>query len=282
MLSRLSASGQLPRLVFLGAGRVATHLAPALLAAGYPVSGVWSRTTAAASALAARLPGAVVLTSPAAAAALAPAVVLVCLPDAVVGAVIAAAQLPTTTIVAHTAGALPLPDHPRGGVFYPLQTFSAGRAVDLRAVPLCLEATDEATGVLLAAMAHRISDRVVWLDAAARARLHLAAVLAANFTNHLLGVSDLVLRAGATSHLPFDLLAPLVQEVVAKAFAAPAGPFSVQTGPAARHDTATLAAHRALLAAEANLRPWLPVYDELTAAIQRINSPDAGRAHPDA
>lgn len=266
---------------FLGAGHVAAHLAPALAAAGHRVAGVWSRTPAHAAALAHRLPSARVLVSPAEAAALAPDLVLVCVPDHAVAAVIAAAALPPTTPVAHTAGALPLPAHPHAGVFYPLQTFSAGRPLDLRAVPFFLEATDTATAAVLAALAHDLSAQPArWLTTAERAPLHLAAVFAANFPNHLLGISRQVL---AQAGLPLDVLCPLVDEVVAKAFAAGGGPFSVQTGPARRADAPTLAAHRARLRADPALTPWLPVYDVLTAAIQHTGAtpPTPGAAPHD-
>ena len=271
-----SAPASALTIVVFGAGQVATHLTPALAAAGHHVAGIWSRNPAHAAALVARLPGSVVvLATPDAASALEPDVVLVAVPDHAVAATIAAARLPATVAVAHTAGALPLPNHPRAGVFYPLQTFSADRALDLGAVPFFLEATDAATAALLDQLARDLSRQPPrWLSAAERAPLHLAAVFAANFSNHLLGVSARVLAA-AGGQVPFEVLRPLVEEVIAKAFAAPAGPFSVQTGPAQRADAPTLAAHRARLAADLHLAPWAPIYDELTAAITRVAAESA-------
>lgn len=267
--------GSRVRLVVLGAGQVAQHLAPALAAAGHAVVGVWSRTAAAAQALADRLPvGTVVLPAPVAAAALRPDAVLICVPDAAVAGVLEAARLPAGILVAHTAGALPPPAHPRGAVFYPLQSFSVGRAVALAQVPFCLEVTSLADTAPLTRLAQSISQVPPrWLRTPERATLHLAAVFAANFSNHVLGIAHRVLTEAG---LPFaELLGPLVREVVEKALAAPAGPFSVQTGPAARGDQVTLARHRAALAADPLLADWLPVYDELTAAIGRVATPPA-------
>lgn len=267
-------------LVVLGAGHVAWHLAPALAAAGHHVAAVWSRTPGSALSLAARLPPTTVLSSPAQAADLHPDLVLLAVPDAAVAPVLAQARLPATLAVAHTAGALPLPPHPRAGVFYPLQSFSRERALDLADVPFCLEASDDATADLLRRLATSVSRRApYWLTSAERAPLHLAAVFAANFPNHLLGVSHRILQH-APSPLPLDILQPLVLEVVAKAFAAPAGPFSVQTGPAARHDAPTLSAHRARLAANPALAPWLPVYEALTTAIQQATPSPASNPLP--
>ncbi len=265
---------------------MAAHLAPALAAAGHRVAGVWSRDSAHATVLAARLPpGVRVLVAPTDAGVLNPDLVLVAVPDHAVAATVAAAQLPPDVVVAHTAGALPLPNHPRAGVLYPLQTFSADRALDLGAVPFFLEATDSLTAALLDRLARDLSRQPPrWLSAAERAPLHLAAVFAANFPNHLLGVSARVLTT-AGEKVPFDVLRPLVEEVIAKAFAAPDGPFSVQTGPAQRADGHTLEAHRARLAADPHLAPWGPVYDVLTAAIARVVaepgvSPPIGNSAP--
>ena len=115
----------------------------------------------------------------------------------------------------------------------------------------------EATLLILA---RSLSQQVIRLDSARRLKLHVAAVFANNFTNHLLGIADVLL---AEADLPTDLLAPLVLETVDKALANP--PFAVQTGPAVRHDLPTLAAHHAALAAHP---AWQDLYARLTASIQ--------------
>ena len=264
MIMPLSPPAVSLRIGLLGAGRVASQLGPALLAAGHAVAFVWSRTPAAAKVLATQLPGALAL--PALTLPLPPAdVYLLAVPDAAVAPLLAGPAWPAGALVAHLAGALPLSvfeTQPavRGGVFYPLQTFSAGRAVDWPTVPLCIEAIDAAAEATLLALAHSLSGHVLPLDSAQRLRLHVAAVFANNFTNHLLGIADALL---AEANLPAALLAPLVRETVAKALANP--PFAVQTGPAARRDAPTLAAHHAALAAHP---AWQALYAQLTASIQ--------------
>ena len=250
--------------MLLGAGRVASQLGPALAAAGHRMVAVWSRRAAAAEALAAGLPGATALAGPAPL--LPPAdVYLLAVPDAAVGPLLAGMAWPAGAVVAHLAGALPLAvfsAHPgvRGGVFYPLQTFSPGRAIDWPAVPLCIEAADAAAEATLLVLAHSLSGHVRRLASGPRLKLHVAAVFANNFTNHLLGIADALL---AEADLPAELLAPLVRETVAKALANP--PFGVQTGPAVRHDAPTLAAHQAALAGHP---AWQGLYAQLTASIQ--------------
>ena len=252
------------RIGLLGAGRVASQLGPALVAAGHEVVFIWSRTPAATEALAAQLPDTQALAT--LAPPLPPAdVYLLAVPDAAVAPLLAGTSWPGGALVAHLAGALPLSVFEaqptvRGGVFYPLQTFSPGRVINWPAVPLCIEAADAAGETTLLALARSLSGDVRRLSSAQRLKLHVAAVFANNFTNHLLGIADALL---AEAGLPAELLAPLVHETVAKALANP--PFGVQTGPAVRRDAPTLAAHEAALAAHP---AWQALYAQLTASIQ--------------
>lgn len=249
--------------VLLGAGRVAQHLGPALQQAGHQVLQVWSRTATSAAALVAVLPGASASTD---ASRLAAAdIYIVAVPDAAVPAVLAVAHFPAGALVVHTAGALPLSifaEWPtiRGGVLYPLQTFSPGRRLDWPTVPLCVEAADAASEAELLNLGHSLSHDVRLVNSRQRLQLHVAAVFACNFTNHLLGISHALLAA---ENLPLDLLTPLVRETIDKALTEP--PFTVQTGPAARHDGPTLARHTAALAAYPG---WQNLYNVLSESIQ--------------
>ncbi|MBO3271365.1 Rossmann-like and DUF2520 domain-containing protein [Hymenobacter defluvii] len=256
----------------VGAGRVATHLGPALLRAGHTITHVWSRTAASAAALATQLPGARATTNPDLRQ-LEAEIVLLAVPDAAVEPLLAQLQLPANMLAAHTAGALPLAvfapyPHLRGGVFYPLQTFSPGRMVDWTTLPLCLEAADAASQATLLTLAHSLSQDVRLLNSGQRLLLHTAAVFAGNFTNHVLGISHALLQEAG---LPFELIVPLVRETVEKALAYP--PFTVQTGPAARHDAPTLARHQAALQTHPM---WQEVYATVSRSIQQAAEPSAG------
>lgn len=262
------------RIGLFGAGRVAAQLASALMAAGHELAFISSRTTAAAEVLAAGLPTPPPVLNAAAPSLPAANLYLLAVPDAAVPAVLSATAWPVGAVVAHLAGALPLSVFAaapgvRGGVFYPLQTFSPGRAVAWAAVPLFIEAADHAAETLLLNLARSLSSHVQRLTSAERLRLHVGAVFANNFTNHLLGIAhELLAEAG----LPFELLAPLIRETVDKALSQ--SPFAVQTGPAVRHDAATLAAHRAALVAQPR---WQQLYEALTTSIQAQQA-GAGRS----
>lgn len=238
------------KLFFLGSGNVATHLSKALAKAGHQVLGVYSRQLPHAAALAGLFPGALALDTPDFTSLPAADLYLVCLRDDAVAGVLQQARFPAGSLVAHTSGSLPLEaagsgPQVRPGVFYPIQTFSKSQELDLSRTPIALEAADAPAGDLLAGLAAGISSRVVWLSGQERQYLHLAAVFACNFTNHLLGIGrDLMER----HQLDPALLHPLVEATLAKALHHP--PFQVQTGPAVRGDGNILERHQHLLQGE--------------------------------
>ncbi|MDE6555741.1 MAG: DUF2520 domain-containing protein [Duncaniella sp.] len=146
-------------------------------------------------------------------------------------------QLPENpdAIYAHTSGSVAI-DVLKGlsdkiGVFYPLQTFSKDVDVDMTRVPLFIEGSDEATTVLLLDLASEISGKVFRADSRLRGRLHIAAVFACNFVNHLWSIADELLGQDGLS---LEVLYPLLEETLRKAETN--RPKDVQTGPAARRD----------------------------------------------
>ena len=253
------------RVGIFGTGRVASALAAGLVAAGHQLTFIATRglPDAPATALASY---ALLVLDPVQP--LPPAdLYLLAVPDAAVAGLLATLPWPAGALVAHMAGALPLAvfeaaPQVQGGVLYPLQTFSAGRAIAWPAVPLFVEAAVPAAEATLLALAHSLSQRVAVLGSAQRLQLHLGAVFASNFTNHVLGIAHTLL---AEAGFDFALLAPLIHETVDKALAAQPTPFAAQTGPAARHDVPTLAAHTAALAAHP---VWQALYAQLTHSIQ--------------
>jgi predicted short-subunit dehydrogenase-like oxidoreductase (DUF2520 family) len=146
----------------------------------------------------------------------------------------------------HTAGSLPLTIFAgysqRYGVFYPLQTFSKNREVHFENIPLFIEANNQGDEEILEAIASTLTEKVICLSSEKRKFLHLAAVFACNFTNHLYVQAAEIMEEQGLSP---DLLFPLIRETAEKIKDLP--PREAQTGPAVRYDENVIQAHLELL-----------------------------------
>ena len=243
---------------FIGAGNVAESLATGLAAAGHRILSVASRNGLTASGLAAAtgaeyrhdlvIPDECDL-------------LLICVSDAAVEQVASSATVHTGTVIAHTAGSIPLEALGRSkgaGVLYPLQTFTKGFPPDLGKVPFFVEATDSHAMEVLRNTGESIGAGVWECDSVKRKQLHLAAVFTNNFSNFMMTAGeDVAMEAG------FDpaLLRPLMEETIRKAVRT--GPEAAQTGPAVRHDAGTVKSHIELLS-------FSPQYQKLYRLVSRM------------
>ena len=160
-------------------------------------------------------------------------------------------------IVAHTSGNTALEilfPHKHIGVFYPVQTFSKDIDVNLRAVPFLVEGNSDEVETSLQQLAGKLSKEVYKINSQQRRRLHVAAVFANNFTNHMLKQAHDICE---TNDIPFSVLSPLIQETIDKLKTV--SPAKAQTGPAIRRDMKTIKIHKDLL--EGNS---LKLYDLIT------------------
>ena len=259
------------KIAIIGAGRVAWNLAPALKACGVEVIEVWSKSRASAEALAAhvgcRCTWGTLDEVTHDADLLVVAVKDTALPDVLCQLHKGREQ----TLIVHTAGSMPLSlfadaGHERGGVFYPMQTFSKERAVDFARVHLFIEAMQADDVEALEDMATALTrnpDFVHRSTSAIRRRLHLAAVFACNFTNHCCTLADDVLREAG---LDFSVMLPLVDETIAKLHELP--PAQAQTGPAIRRDDNVMGVQMAMLADKPEMQK---IYTLLSKSIQRYD-----------
>lgn len=233
--------GQGKDIVVIGAGNVATHLSQALHGAGHRILQVYSRTRESAQLLASRL-GCPYATSLDAVRGDAQVYIL-CVKDSVLEEVARGLQGRIgDALVLHTAGSMPMEvlPYPRRGVLYPMQTFSRDRQVDFAEIPLFIEsATDEP---LLRELAQSISRHVYAMGSEQRKHLHVAAVLACNFVNHMYALSSDVLQEAG---IPFEVMLPLIDETARKVHNL--SPLQAQTGPAVRFDQNVMQAHEAML-----------------------------------
>lgn len=221
-------------IVILGNGNVASHLSEALLNAGYSVLQCWKR-------------GEILRDAD---------LYFIAISDDAIAD--AAMLIPEHKYFAHTSGTV---DLPRGGVFYPIQTFSKKIPVDWKTIPILIEAKEKKLELILMEIAQKISTNVQLMNAEKRRLVHLSAVFACNFTNHLWTLSEDLLR---TENLSFDLLKPLIEQTVRKIELH--RPKDVQTGPAIRKDLKTLDKHRLLLN-----KKYLEFYNLFSESIQHTH-----------
>lgn len=156
-------------------------------------------------------------------------------------------------LVLHTSGSVDIDvlknASTHTGVLYPLQTFSKAKQVDFAQVPLLLEVAIESDREKLQHIASTLSTRIYHYSSAQRRSLHLAAVIACNFSNYLYTLANDYLDE---QQVDFDLLKPLIVETAAKI--SHHAPHSVQTGPAVRGDLAVLDKHFDMLTDKAELQ----------------------------
>lgn len=220
------------KIVFIGAGNLATHLSQAFLKAGYGISQVYSRTNSSAQQLARILNSR--YTSRIEEVERDADIYVIALSDKAIVPIINELQL-KSGILLHTAGSISMDVlksyTPHYGVFYPLQTFSKERDVDFSQIPICVEASDSSLLDALLYMGRRMSEKVYEINSEQRKQLHLSAVFVCNFTNHMYSIGYELLK---NKGLDFDLLRPLILETAFKV--KEMEPMRAQTGPAIRFD----------------------------------------------
>jgi len=239
------------KVVILGAGSVATHLALALGMHGYRISQIYSRTSGSAEMLSLKTNSQFItdlqlLETDA-------DLYIIALKDSVVECLIR--KLVVDGIVVHTSGTLPMSVlknmSARFGVFYPLQTFSKSRPISFDHLPVCLEASDSETLAVIRQVAETLSDNIYEIDSEQRQYMHLAAVFSCNFSNFMYVAAADILRSRSIN---FDILIPLIREFFDKVTMM--DPWEAQTGPAIRED-------RGVIGKQMELLDKFPEYKEI-------------------
>lgn len=273
-------------IVLIGAGNVATHLGIALAKAGHRITQVYSRTAASASELTQKLNTLLEHDVKAVKGEKATSckiswttdlheispvadLYLVMLKDAVLGDVLPklVACNPQGLFV-HTAGSVPMSIWEglttRYGVLYPMQTFSKARAVDFTQVHFFVEASRPNDAILLKELASQLSDHVVEASSEQRKYLHLSAVFACNFTNHMYAICEKLLTAHG---LPFSSMFPLIDETARKIHQL--SPVDAQTGPAQRNDRNVMQRQETLLQDEPQIAELYRLISEHIVSYQQ-------------
>ncbi len=233
------------KIVLIGAGNMATRLAVALVGAGYDIAQIYSRTLLSATSLSQRLGNNIPATNRIEEIRQDASLYIFSISDAALPDVVA--QLPANNALwIHTAGSMPIEVFSEKtshyGVLYPMQTASRERELEWSEIPIFIEASTATDTERIEQMACRLSHNVTRSNTDQRRALHLAAVFACNFSNHMYAIAEHLL---AQQGLPFDVMKFLIRETEHKAETI--SPQVAQTGPAARGDQNVMKKHLALL-----------------------------------
>jgi predicted short-subunit dehydrogenase-like oxidoreductase (DUF2520 family) len=249
----------IPKIVLIGSGNMATRLGLELKAKELAIQQVYSPTIEHASELAKQLNAS--STNQLSAINSSADLYIIAVKDDAVAAVVKG--MPEVSgLVVHTSGSVDSETLNRFqyyGSLYPLQTVSKNKAVEFSGVPICIEGNTKEVRDVLFGIAALISNNIHDIDSKQRRTLHLAAVFACNFSNYMYTIAHDLL---SQQDVDFKLLLPLILETAQKTTSS--SPASHQTGPAVRNDTATMDAHKALLAQNAD---YQKIYNLLSNSI---------------
>lgn len=249
-------------IVIIGSGNVAAVLGRKFKAAGHTILQIYSRNAAAASELAYEWDTEstnykITINKNA-------DIYIIAVSDDAIDDVTADLKLPGK-IVVHTAASVPkevlknVTTH--YGVFYPLQSLRK-EMKSLPDTPIFYDGSDELTKRKLESLAKSIlREKVTEAGDEARLKLHIAAVVVSNFTNHLYALAEAFCRKEG---LDFKQLLPLIEETALRI--KDVSPTEAQTGPAARHDKETIQKHLELLKDHPQLKN---IYLLLSESIQQ-------------
>lgn len=123
------------------------------------------------------------------------------------------------------------------GVFYPLQTFKKNTAINLNNTPFLIEGNNKDIEENIFELASSFSNKVYKINSSSRLKIHLSAVFACNFSNHMMVLGK---KISEESNFDFSLLLPLIQKTFSQI---DNNPLKLQTGPAVREDKKVMNKH---------------------------------------
>lgn len=271
---------------FIGAGAAGSALARTLAVRGARVTLVASLHGDSAAALAVAIPGVRVAATPEEVV-LAAELVVLAVPDDAIAALAASLPWRTGQSVLHLSGAQPAsilaPAAARGAriaALHPLMTFPrlpldtpvATLLARLEGCSWALDCADAALAADLDALVAALGGRATRLGAADRVPYHISGVLASNYVAALLGAAtQLWAGFGVAPEEALRALLPLLRATVESLERV--GLPAALTGPLARGDAGTIAAHLAWLDERADHDPSIAALRDAYAALGRLALP---------
>ena len=253
------------RTVIIGSGNVATVLGKKFIQSGHDVVEVCGRNHAAVQELAAILN--VPYTTEFECINPSADLFVLAVADDAIGKVISLLPLDKKLVV-HTAGSVSmevLKNCTRNyGVLYPLQSLRKEMET-IPEIPFLVDGNTPDDLAVISEFASTLSPMVQRAGDEERLKIHVAAVMVSNFTNHLYTLADQYCRQ---EKMDFKLLLPLISAIAERVrYFEPA---AVQTGPAVRNDEKTINKHLELLKDHPQLREFYALF---TNSIKKMYNP---------
>lgn len=246
------------QIVLIGSGNVAFHLAKAFSEAQIPISQIFGRNTTELQKISEQF------SIPFSTETLVDAdLYIISVSDSSISDVSSLIKN-ENALVTHTSGSVSreaLNGNYRKSVFYPLQTFSKSKNLDYSKIPFFIDAENENDEEILKNLASKISKNVMLANDEKRKYIHLTAVFACNFVNHLYARAK---EISDSQGIPFDYFLPLIDETTQKIHELE--PKLAQTGPAIRNDEKVLKLHESLLTDVEKLK----IYKTLNESIKKM------------
>lgn len=193
-------------------------------------------------------------------------VLIIAVPDDTLRKLADSLKLPHQTVI-HTAGSVPASVlsgvSQKHACIWSIYSIQKEKIPTHRNIPMVVSSQDAKTLELAQNLAKDISDVVYMLDDTQKSWAHLGAVIANNFSNHLMVVCEQLMQ---DHHIPFELFRPIIQDTVEKL--SQRSPKTLQSGPAIRGDEQTIKAQMDMLAA---YPMFARLYEMLSRSIQEIH-----------
>jgi len=248
------------KVVIIGTGNVATVLGRKIVEAGHEIVQVIGRNQDNLTLIASLLNAAA--TSNIYGINLLADLYIITVSDSAIQAVVKELKL-NDHLVVHTAGAVSkemlATCSVNYGVLYPLQSLKKEMEI-IPEIPFLIDGSNVETLDALQKFALQLSHKVLNANDEQRLKLHIAAVFANNFTNHILAAAyDYCIQ----EKLEFNILYSLIKETIVRIEKVP--PSQAQTGPAVRNDNISIEKHQQILQAHPFI---LNLYNTLTDSIK--------------
>ncbi|MBK8625996.1 MAG: DUF2520 domain-containing protein [Saprospiraceae bacterium] len=171
-------------------------------------------------------------------------------------------KLNDNQILVHTSGSVPssvLAEYAKNyGVLWPVMTLTKYKEPQyIDSIPYVITSHNEYVSYHLVTMADQISSHFTMMVDEKRIQLHLAAVIANNFSNHIF---TLTAEYCEKMELDFDLLKDIIGETAYKIETEE--PANLQTGPAKRNDKRTIEKHLQMLEDQPDLYKIYCIFTE--------------------